>query len=346
MAEDTPGGDIMTSSDFLNSESQIPSYRAERLRPRISLTSDVLDFRKCERKYGLYKVRNFQASAPTAEFVGTFAHRSLEKAWREAREGNSPNQDRMIKIMEDIRMQMVNEEKRNPHSWNAVLKAGRQVMRMHASLAARGMYATLFDSERRFRSLEGDFVLEGVVDALFEHDGNVMLWDWKASNDPRAIIIREGVTERSLNYAQRVIDDYSLQLRIYHHLYSRVIGITPQECRIIFLGEMPVEGEPLRKRKLVDAWAEVEMTPLSDEEWAAFEKDSSDPSRPGLFYTVSTTTEDIESAVAEFHSTASEIITCRDVDRWEAPEQDCLPDRQTCQDCDFRESCPALKDVV
>ena len=336
----------MTSSDFLNSESQIPSYRAERLRPRISLTSDVLDFRKCERKYGLYKVRNFEASAPTAEFVGTFAHRSLEKAWREAREGKSPNQDRMIKIMEDIRIQMVNEEKRNPHSWNAVLKAGRQVMRMHASLAARGMYATLFDSERRFRSLEGDFVLEGVVDALFEHDGNVMLWDWKASNDPRAIFIREGVTERSLNYSQRVIDDYSLQLRIYHHLYSRVIGITPQECRIIFLGEMPVEGEPLRKRKLVDAWAEVEMTPLSDEEWAAFEKDSSDPSRPGLFYTVSTTTEDIESAVAEFHSTASEIITCRDADCWEAPEQDCLPDRQTCQDCDFRESCPALKEIV
>ena len=337
----------MTHSNFLNSDdSKIPSYRAEKLRPRISLTSDVLDFRKCERKYGLYKVRGFQASAPTAEFVGTFAHRCLEKAWKEARQGTILDQSQMIKVMEDIRIQMVKEEKRNPHSWNAVLKAGRQVMRMHASLAARGMYANWFDSERTFRSLEGNFVLEGVVDALFEYDGNVMLWDWKASNDPRAIIIRKGVGQRSLNYAQRVIDDYSLQLRIYHHLYSRVIGITPHECRIIFLGEMPVEGEPLGKRKLVDAWAEVKMTPLGNGEWEAFEKDSSNPSKPGLFYTVSTTTGDIESAVAEFHSTASEIITCRDGDRWEAPEQDCLPDKQTCQDCDFRKSCPALKKVI
>ena len=113
----------MTSSDFLDSGSQIPSYRADRLRPRISLTSDVLDFRKCERKYGMYKIRKFQASAPTAEFVGTFAHRSLEMAWREAREGNSPNQDRMIEIMEGIRMQMINEEKRDYNQWNAVLKA-------------------------------------------------------------------------------------------------------------------------------------------------------------------------------------------------------------------------------
>jgi hypothetical protein len=270
----------------------------------------------------------------------------LEKAWKEARKGTILDQSQMIKVMEDIRIQMVKEEKRNPHSWNAVLKAGRQVMRMHASLAARGMYANWFDSERTFRSLEGNFVLEGVVDALFEYDGNVMLWDWKASNDPRAILIREGVGQRSLNYAQRVIDDYSLQLRIYHHLYSRVIGITPHECRIIFLGEMPVEGEPLGKRKLVDAWAEVEMTPLGNGEWEAFEKDSSNPSKPGLFYTVSTTTGDIESAVAKFHSTASEIITCRDGDRWEAPEQDCLPDKQTCQDCDFRKSCPALKKVI
>lgn len=336
----------MTSSDFLDSGSQIPSYRADRLRPRISLTSDVLDFRKCERKYGMYKIRKFQASAPTAEFVGTFAHRSLEMAWREAREGNSPNQDRMIEIMEGIRMQMINEEKRDYNQWNAVLKAGRQVMRMHASLDARGMYADLFDSERRFRSLEEDFVLEGVVDALFERDGNVMLWDWKASNDPRGIIIRKEVTERSKKYAKRVINDYSLQLRIYHHLYYRVIGINPQECRIVFLGEMPVEGDSLKKRKLVDAWAEVEMTPLSNDEWEDFEKHSSNSSRPGLFYTVSTTPEDIESAITDFHSTASEIINCREIDRWQAPKQNHLPDRQTCLDCDFQKSCPSLKKLL
>ena len=63
----------------------IPRYKGEGGSPRLSLTSDILDHRKCQRKYGLYKVRGFEASAPTAEFVGTFAHRSMEKAWREAR---------------------------------------------------------------------------------------------------------------------------------------------------------------------------------------------------------------------------------------------------------------------
>ena len=59
----------MTDINFLQSDAEVPNYASEVLKPRISLTSDVLDFRKCERKYGLYKIRNFQPSAPTAEFV-------------------------------------------------------------------------------------------------------------------------------------------------------------------------------------------------------------------------------------------------------------------------------------
>jgi len=324
---------------------EIPRYKGEGGSPRLSLTSDILNHRKCQRKYGLYKVRAFEASAPTAEFVGTFAHRSMEKAWREAREGEPPDQTRMISIMEAIRSQLVHEEKRKPHSWNAVLKAGWQVMRMHSTLLQRGLYDSLIDMERRLRYSHDDYVLEGVIDAIFDSEESVMLWDWKAANDPRRVLNNNDATERSRNYNQRVMADYSLQLRVYHHLYERAVGRAPDECRIVFLGEIPVKHPPLKKRNLTEAWADMDAEPLSDAEWDVFEAGSADPSTPGLFYTVSTESNEIGVAMEEFHDEALRILAAREVDEWCAPEQDCLPDRQTCLDCDFRKSCPALKEV-
>jgi hypothetical protein len=332
----------MTDINFLQSDADVPNYTSEVLKPRISLTSDVLDFRKCERKYGLYKIRNFQPSAPTAEFVGTFSHRSLETAWRFAKQGQILTQEELTEEMERIRNQLVNEEKRNPHSWNAVLKAGRQVIRMHLTLASRGLYDSWFDSERRFRLLEGEFVMEGVVDALLEVDGQVILLDWKSANDPRGILNSDTATERSRNYAQRVVDDYSLQLKIYHHLYNKVVGVAPSRCIIVYLGEISVPAQPLGERKLVDAWRDTTLTALTEEEWEHEDEKSIDAGHKGLFFTVDTSDNEIASALEQFRSTAQEIVECRSIDRWSAPEAAMLPDKQTCQDCDFRTSCPSL----
>ena len=332
----------MTDINFLQSDADVPNYASEVLKPRISLTSDVLDFRKCERKYGLYKIRNFQPSAPTAEFVGTFSHRSLEAAWRFAKQGQILTQEELTEEMERIRNQLVNEEKRNPHSWNAVLKAGRQVIRMHLTLASLGLYDSWFDSERRFRLLEGEFVMEGVVDALLEVDGQVILLDWKSANDPRGILNSDTATERSRNYAQRVVDDYSLQLKIYHHLYNKVVGVAPSRCIIVYLGEISVPAQPLGKRKLADAWRDTTLTALTVEEWEHEDEKSIDADHKGLFFTVDTSKDEIASALEQFRTTAKEIVECRSIDRWGAPEAAMLPDKQTCQDCDFRTSCPSL----
>jgi hypothetical protein len=332
---------LIDSASFLRG-GDIPQYKGEIGSPRLSLTSDVLNHRKCQRKYGLYKVRGFEASAPTAEFVGTFAHRSMEKAWHEAREGKPPDQTRMIAIMESIVNQLMYEEKRKPHSKGGVLKAGWQVMRMHATLLHRGLYDGLVDMERRLRYSHDDYVLEGVIDAIFDSDKSVMLWDWKAANDPRRALNSDTTNERSWNYNQRVMADYSLQLRVYHYLYERAVGRAPDECRIVFLGEIPVKHPPLKKRNLTEAWTDMDAGPLSDAEWDVFEAGSADPSSPGLFYTVSNESNEIGAAMKEFHEEAKRILAARKVDEWCAPEQDCLPDRQTCLDCDFRESCPAL----
>ena len=332
----------MTDINFLQSGANIPNYSSEVLKPRISLTSDVLDFRKCERKYGLYKIRNFQPSAPTAEFVGTFAHRSLETAWRFAKQGQVLTQGELTQEMERIRNQLVNEEKRNPHSWNAVLKAGLQVIKMHLTLASRGLYDSWFDSERRFRLLDGEFVMEGVVDALLEVDGQVMLLDWKSANDPRGVLNSDTATDRSRNYAQRVIDDYSLQLKIYHHLYNKVVGVAPSRCIIVYLGEIPVPAQPLGERTLVNAWTDTMLTALTEEEWNHEDEKSSGDEHKGLFFTVDTSDDEIANALEQFRSTAQNIVDCRLIDRWDAPDSSKLPDKQTCQDCDFRLSCPSL----
>ena len=65
-------------------------------------------------------------------------------------------------------------------------------------------------------------------------------------------------------------------------------------------------------------------------------------SRKDSSFTVDTSEDEIASALEQFRSTAQEIVRCRSIDRWSAPETAMLPDKQTCQDCDFRTSCPSL----
>ena len=126
----------MTDINFLQSGADVPHYASEVLKPRISLTSDVLDFRKCERKYGLYKVRN-STKCTDGRVRWNVRSPRIGDGMAICKTRPCPDQEELTEEMERIRNQLVNEEKRNPHSWNAVLKAGRQVIRMHLTCLPR-----------------------------------------------------------------------------------------------------------------------------------------------------------------------------------------------------------------
>lgn len=336
----------MTSPIDLPPRSEdITEYEEPTDRPRLSLTSDVLDFRKCHRKYGLYKVRGFSGSSPTAEFVGTFAHRAMEEAWQLFQEDHyPPTKHEMVSVLDQIRQDLL-DEGRSPHSWPAVLHAGYQVLCMTATMNELGLFESIIDSERTLRTGEEDYVLEGVVDLILEEPEGLVLWDFKSAQDPRRSLTDPNATGRSQRASQQRLDDYSLQLRLYHYLCESVLEEVPARCELIFLGELGRANIDFSDfDNLENAWHATSPDPLSKSEWASQRNNATDGKTTGLFYSVSNSASDIADAISEFEETAREILECRDLDEWTAPAESELPSKQTCDDCDFLESCePAMR---
>lgn len=323
---------------------EVPVYEDTVYRPRLSLTSDVLDFRKCNRKYGLYKIRGFSGSSPTAEFVGTFAHRAMEEAWQHYRnEANAPTKVEVIEILDQVRQDLL-EEGRSPHSWPAVLHAGYQILRMTATMSELDLFEDIVDSERTLRSGEEDYVLEGVVDMILHGSSGHVLWDFKSARDPRRSINNPDATVRSKRASEQMLNDYSLQLRLYHFLCEEVLEHSPEHCEVIFLGELgKADIDFSRYENLKDAWMATEPEPLDQQEWDSQRQRAKSSSKHGLFYSVANHPDDVAAALEEFEDTAKEILQCRESDEWSPPSESKLPTKQTCEDCDFLESCrPAM----
>ncbi len=320
----------------------VPEYEDPEIRPRLSLTSDVLDYRLCRRKYGFYKVRGYSSSSPAAEFVGTFAHRSIESAWRHfVREDNAPSNAKMANILEAIRQRMVTEEGRRPHSWHAAFQAGCQVMRMNRTVDTLEMYPTIVDSERTIRVAQREYVIEGVVDMILANEGSVTLWDFKAARDPRRILSDSTQTRRSSRAARRTLSDHTFQLRLYYHLYASAFQETPALCQIVFLGEIPIGKARFRDySNISEAWSDFDARAIAKSQWEDFERTATGNKEPGLLYSVQASVDDIRNALADFNQTAKSILDHRVQDYWPAPEVAQLPRKQTCEDCDFYRSCP------
>ena len=324
----------------------IPESRGTGVKPRLSLTSDVLDFLECQRKYGLYKVRGFASAAGTGEFVGTLAHRSLEQAWRHFKESGRPPSDlEMADILEKNRVALFAGENRRPRSWAAALNTGYRVLRMNRTLAERGIYAIVVGCERVLRVGDEKFVIEGVIDTVLNHDQGVTLWDWKATRDPRRLLgSPPGSPE--LRTATRNLERYRMQLRLYAHLFHAATGERVASCRAVFLQEIPLPTSAagtVAGDELHQLWKDASAVPISESEWSHFESKAASPTSAGLFLSVAVNDAEVEETVRSFRDTALNIIASRHADHWPAPAEKDLPEAQTCADCDFRDSCPTVK---
>src|SRR5258708_40264784 len=61
---------------------QVPPTQPNLVRPRFSLTSDILSFRRCSRQYGYFGNDGFVPAQATQIFYGTIIHHVLDRCHR------------------------------------------------------------------------------------------------------------------------------------------------------------------------------------------------------------------------------------------------------------------------
>jgi hypothetical protein len=309
----------------------IPPYRETEMKLVLSLTGDILAFRRCARQYGLQSVRGFALAHATQEFVGTFAHRSMARAFRYYREkGRAPTNLEVATILSDVR-ELLREQKRRPHSWDVVQKVGCRVMRLNRSFDTYGVYERMVDTERGLQTDDEEFVIQGRVDVI-QRGSEIELWDYKATQDPRRMPVagrRGRGAEIDRAAAQARLADYTLQLLLYAHLHREVYQEAPTACRLVFINEIKVDDEAAD-------WAQYNARPVGADAW---KPDDSASDQPGLFFSVSVGEDQVLTALSGFRETGRAILAARRRDAWPAPDEARLPDTATCDACDLRYSC-------
>ena len=307
----------------------VPPYRETEMKLVLSLTGDILAFRRCGRQYGMQSVRGFALAHATQEFVGTFAHRSMARAFRQYRDQRcAPTNLEMAKILRDV-CDLLREQKRRPHSWDVVHKVGCRVMRLNRSFETYGVYDLMVDTERSLQTDDEEFVIQGRVDVI-QRGAGIELWDYKATQDPQRMILSSGrgrSAEIDRAAARDRLADYTLQLRLYAHLHREVYSEAPTACRLVFLNEIEVEDNP-------PDWPTYNANPVSASFW---KPDDGSSDRPKLFFSVSVGEQEVLEAIAGFRETGRAILRARRQDAWPAPST--LPDTATCDACDLRYSC-------
>jgi hypothetical protein len=314
-------------------DAPIPPFEEAQARLILSLTGDVLSFERCPRQYGFQKIRGYSAARATQEFIGTFAHRCLERAVTFHRNHRvPPDNAEMARLMGDVK-DLLKDQRRRPHSWKIVEQIGLRLMRLNRTFADRGVYERVLDTERALQSGMPDFVLEGRVDVIQHGDDAIELWDYKAMRDPRRTLLSSNDLERRA--ATKNLRNYELQLRLYAHLHEQAYGVRPTDCRLLFLNEIQ-----LPKKDLDTSWHDYEPDALAESEWNdAVEQRRGDD--PGLFFSIDLNEGAVEEAVNSFCKVGQKILEYRESDHWPAPEVENLPDKGTCDACDFRWSCPS-----
>lgn len=319
---------------------EVPPFEAVEGKPVLSLTGDILSYSRCPRQYGLQKVRGFAPARMTQEFIGSFAHQALDRAFRHfVRTHQAPTNEEMAQILVDVK-ELLRDQRRFPHSWTVANNVAFRIMRLNRSFDARGVYARIVDTERTLQADAPTYVIQGRVDVIQASGQELELWDYKATKNPRRVLGpvsrgRRGPSEIDLRAAHARLREYDLQLRLYAYLHERVYMQRVARCKLLFISEVMLPSASLPEDRT--QWSQFAAQPLSDDEW----QDTSDAQGgSGLFYSVQIGEEQVDDALQQFGGVAARIIECRRNDVWPAPEVAQLPDKATCDACDGRWTCP------
>lgn len=285
---------------------QIGSAKKESVKRLYSVSSDVLSFRRCQRQYGMYRLRRYRPAKTIQFFFGTVIHQTLDFA-HEHYLGRLDGSTKGT-VPTDIEIESYFVAAESSLRTRGIVPFNRAQRQSALNLLKRfnryygpKLYPRVQDTECRLQIDVGKFVLQGVVDVLLKSSSptsGLGIWDYKGTEHP--------IGERM----RSVMRDYELQMRIYSLLYSKKYGDEPEEAVLVFLNEL--KSDP----------------PTQNEERRAFFRMKVDP-------------EDREKALEEFTESVEQIERERIKDgiRWGPPPIEQVPERHTCDACDFRWGC-------
>jgi hypothetical protein len=281
-------------------------------RPRYSVTSDVLSFRRCARLYGFQSNRGYAPSQPTQEFVGIMIHQVLDRAHShymgrvdQSTRGSLPSDSDIERYFDEV------EGALKSHGVRAVRPEVRtyalRILKVFNRVEGPDLYPRVRDTEHRLQSERPRYLLYGVVDVLASSSESnspdeMEIWDYKATQRP---------DPKTKDGAARLMD-YEFQMQVYADLYNLRNSRYPRRALVYFVGEL--KGQPSPSARPKGAILEILLEPAK-----------------------------IKSALNEFDKTIAEIEEADEKNEWRPPAGGVLHvGKETCDLCDVRWSCPEM----
>jgi len=281
---------------------QVPPTQPNLVRPRFSLTSDILSFRRCSRQYGYFGNDGFVPAQATQIFYGTIIHQVLDRCHRHYwgmmghPVGTMPTDAEIASYFGEVQNALRSHGVR-PAS-PAVAEKALRVLQLFNRIEGPILYPLIRDTEFRLESERNQYVLRGVVDVLArsptapDDPAEMEIWDYKGTKLP--------------DLASADMRDYVWQMCVYAELYRARSGHYPARAILYFLNEL--DQQPAPATRPLRAVHEVRFT-------AAM----------------------IQQALTGFDTTAQNIIGCRGTNMWPLPGD--APQKETCDICDLRWNC-------
>lgn len=258
---------------------QVPRTPPSQVRPRFSLTSDILSFRRCEKQYGAFGQDGFVAARATQAFFGSVVHQVLDLCHRQfAQTGKLPSDEEIDAYFTEI------ENALRSHGIRAaaanVSDKARLILKRFNALEGPLLYPRIRDTEFRMETQRPHYVLRGVVDVLATdpndpaNPSKMEIWDYKGSRVPHASSSR--------------MKEYRWQMAVYAELFRQKHSVYPRQAVLYFLNELDSEPPPTQR-------------PLRATVVVRFE-----PAQVNL-------------AMTEFDATADAIMRCQQIAQWPNP---------------------------
>jgi hypothetical protein len=290
----------------------VTPHAATLIRPRFSLTSDIVSFRKCRRQYGYFGHDGFFPAHAVQVYFGQMIHQVLDRCHRHYSglfpsipAGTFPTDADIDTYFTEVDQAMRAHGTR-PAS-PIVADQAKQVLKTFNKIEGPVLYPKVLDTEYRLESERPAYILRGVVDVLAaDASGETEIWDYKGTDKPP-------LSSSSLR-------DYEWQMSVYAQLYKAKAGHYPKRAILYFLNELKEKsGMPPITQRPVPAVHVVDFMR------SGIEADGT----PTL----------VRQGLDAFDITAADIITCNSTRMWAAPTGSDVPDDKTCDICDIRWNC-------
>ena len=298
----------------------------DKIKQKYSITADILSFQICKRQYGFNTVKGFSNTQETQEWHGTLIHQVLSRLHGKYLHNVKLKNKGIIGEKDIIPTDKDVEELFKKA--NEVLKSrgikpkSREndekilnLLKIFNKREGKKLYPRIVDSELRLQADMGDYMLYGVIDAVVEGDEGIEIWDYKGMKFP----------DLNRDWGKKKLKRYEYQMLVYAELYKQRFGNYPSKCVLYFMNELTKESSPNRS-----------------------EAESNENRRfsSNLKYVIDFNNkkniDKIKDAIEDFSNTVKKIEYCKENNNWTIDEKE-KPDKETCDVCDLRWSCPAVK---